>query len=946
MTRELDRIIIAGAAEHNLKHIRVEIPKKRLVVFTGVSGSGKSSLAFDTLFAEGQRRYVESLSSYARQFLGQMEKPRYESVHGLTPTIAIDQRSAGSNPRSTVGTITEIHDYLRVLFARVGVQHCYGCGRPVSEQSAQQIIDDLKELPPGTKLVLLAPVVRGRKGEHREVFESLRRDGFLRARVDGDIRLLENPPALDKKRKHTVEVVVDRLVAGPELGGRLSDSVETALRVGGGVLIAALGDGTERVYSEQNACQYCGISYPELSPQLFSFNGPQGMCKACNGLGTRLEMDPAKVIPDRSLSLADGAIAPWAGAMRNRAGWTWRTIETICRHYDIPMDQPLDRLPPDKLHILLHGSSGERIEFHLKGKASEYRWQSQVEGILNTLARRLRETRSDEARNYYMKYFSDTICPECGGERLRREARWVRIDGQSIIDMGRLPVGQLREVIDGLPLAGSRRQIARELVREIAQRLHFLVNVGLDYLTLERAGPSLSGGEAQRIRLASQVGTELTGVTYILDEPSIGLHQRDNIRLISTLKHLRDLGNTVVVVEHDRETITAADHVIDFGPGAGIHGGEVVFAGTPAQLRRCRASLTGQYLSGRREIPLPERRRSADKGWLTVRGARLHNLQGIDAAFPLGALTFVTGVSGAGKSSLVNLTLYPALANRLNGARLREGEHAGVEGLDLVDKVIDIDQKPIGRTPRSNPATYVKVFDLIREVFAQQKEARLYGYSSSRFSFNLKGGRCETCHGAGVIKVEMHFLADVYVPCDTCRGRRFNEATLKVHFAGASITDVLEMTIEEARRVFVNFPRIRRILDTLIDVGLGYVRLGQPSPTLSGGEAQRIKLARELSRAGTGRTVYILDEPTTGLHFEDVRKLLAVLQRLVDAGNTVIVIEHNLDAIRVADYVIDMGPGGGGGGGRLVAAGTPEEVAAHPTSYTGQHLRPMLGVTR
>ncbi|HOB51069.1 MAG TPA: excinuclease ABC subunit UvrA [Acidobacteriota bacterium] len=944
MTRELDRIIIAGAAEHNLKHIRVEIPKKRLVVFTGVSGSGKSSLAFDTLFAEGQRRYVESLSSYARQFLGQMEKPRYESIHGLTPTIAIDQRSAGSNPRSTVGTITEIHDYLRVLFARVGVQHCYGCGRPVSEQSAQQIIDDLKELPPGTKLVLLAPVVRGRKGEHREVFESLRRDGFLRARVDGDIRPLEDPPALDKKRKHTVEVVVDRLVAGPELGGRLSDSVETALRVGGGVLIAALGDGTERVYSEQNACQYCGISYPELSPQLFSFNGPQGMCKACNGLGTRLEMDPAKVIPDRSLSLADGAIAPWAGAMRNRAGWTWRTIETVCRHYGIPMDQPLDRLPPDKLHILLHGSSGERIEFHLKGKASEYRWQSQVEGILNTMARRLRETRSDEARSYYMKYFSDTVCPECGGERLRREARWVRIDGQSIIDMGRLPVGQLREVIDGLPLAGSRRQIARELVKEIAQRLHFLVNVGLDYLTLERAGPSLSGGEAQRIRLASQVGTELTGVTYILDEPSIGLHQRDNVRLISTLKHLRDLGNTVVVVEHDRETITAADHVIDFGPGAGIHGGEVVFAGTPAQLRRCRTSLTGQYLSGRREIPLPGQRRRADQGWLTVRGARLHNLQGIDAAFPLGALTFVTGVSGAGKSSLVNLTLYPALANRLNGAHLREGEHAGIEGLDLVDKVIDIDQKPIGRTPRSNPATYVKVFDLIREVFAQQKEARLYGYSSSRFSFNLKGGRCETCHGAGVIKVEMHFLADVYVPCDTCHGRRFNEATLKVHFAGASITDVLEMTIEEARRVFVNFPRIRRILDTLIDVGLGYVRLGQPSPTLSGGEAQRIKLARELSRAGTGRTVYILDEPTTGLHFEDVRKLLAVLQRLVDAGNTVIVIEHNLDAIRVADYVIDMGPAGGGGGGRIVAAGTPEEVAAHPTSSTGQHLRPMLGV--
>jgi excinuclease ABC subunit A len=943
MTRELDRIIIDGAAEHNLKHIRVEIPKKRLVVFTGVSGSGKSSLAFDTLFAEGQRRYVESLSSYARQFLGQMEKPRYESIHGLTPTIAIDQRSAGTNPRSTVGTITEIHDYLRVLFARVGVQHCSGCNRPVSEQSAQQIVDDLRELPAGTRVQLLAPVVRGRKGEHREVFERLRRDGFLRVRADGEMRLLEDPPALDKKRKHTVEVVVDRLLAGPDQAGRLADSVETALRVGGGLLVAVLGDGAERVYSEQNACPYCGISFPELTPQLFSFNSPQGMCKACNGLGTRLEMDPAKVIPDRSLSLADGAIAPWAGAMRNRAGWTWRTIETICRHYGIPMDKPLDRLTPEQLQILLHGSAGERIEFHLKGKASEYRWQSQVEGILNTLARRLRETRSDEARSYYMKYFSDTVCPDCGGERLRREARWVRIDGRSLVDMGRLPVGRLKAAIDALPLAGSRRAIAAELLREIGNRLRFLVDVGLDYLTLERAGPSLSGGEAQRIRLASQVGTELTGVTYILDEPSIGLHPRDNARLIGTLQHLRDLGNTVVVVEHDRETIASADHVIDFGPGAGIHGGEVVFAGTPAQLRRHRHSLTGAYLSGRREIPLPARRRAPDGGWLVVRGARTHNLKGVDAAFPLGALTFVTGVSGAGKSSLVNLTLYPALANRLGGARLREGEHAGVEGLELVDKVIDIDQKPIGRTPRSNPATYVKVFDLIREVFAQQKEARLSGYKSGRFSFNVKGGRCETCRGAGLIRVEMHFLPDVYVPCDTCHGRRFNEATLKVRFNGASITDVLAMTIEEARRHFVNFPRIRRALDTLIDVGLGYVQLGQPSPTLSGGEAQRIKLARELSRAGTGRTVYILDEPTTGLHFEDVRKLLGVLQRLVDAGNTVIVIEHNLDAVRVADYVLDLGPEGGDGGGRIVAAGTPEELAAHADSLTGMHLRPLLG---
>ncbi|MBP7865552.1 MAG: excinuclease ABC subunit UvrA [Acidobacteria bacterium] len=940
-SKPADSIVIEGAAEHNLRHVRVEIPKNRLVVCTGVSGSGKSSLAFDTLFAEGQRRYVESLSSYARQFLGQMEKPRYDAIRGLTPTIAIDQKSAGTNPRSTVGTITEIHDHLRVLFARVGTQHCHGCGRPVSEQSAQQIVEELLRLPPGTKLLILAPLVRARKGEHRDVLEQARRDGFTRARVDGEVKLLEGPVPLDKKRKHTVEVVVDRLVVNEAVRDRLTDSVETALRVGGGILSAAVPDGEERLFSEHNACVWCGISYPELSPQLFSFNSPQGMCRECNGLGTRIEMDPDKVIPDRSLSLADGAIEPWAGFIRRREGWTWKYIDNVCRHYGIPLDIPLDQLPPEQVEVLLHGSRGKRIQFHYKGATSEFRFHSRVEGILNTLVRRLKQTQSEDARKYYMKYFSDRTCSTCGGERLRPEARWVRVGGMSIVQMCRLSIGELLTALDGLDLAGSRAAVAGELLKEVGNRLRFLANVGLGYLSLERTGPTLSGGESQRIRLASQLGTELTGVTYVLDEPSIGLHQRDNRRLIGTLQRLRDLGNTVVVVEHDRETILEADHVIDFGPGAGGRGGQVVFAGPPAKLVRDKASLTGAYLAGRREIPLPPKRRTASE-WLTVRGARANNLKGVDVRFPLGTLTFVTGISGAGKSSLVNQVLLPALRKHFRLEAVRAIPFEGLDGADRVDKVIEIDQKPIGRTPRSNPATYVKVFDLIREVFAGQKEARANGYKPGRFSFNVKGGRCETCKGDGLIKVEMHFLPDMYVPCEACHGKRFNEATLKVRFKGLNIAEILETPVEDARDLFINFPRIRKILDTLVDVGLGYVHLGQPSPTLSGGEAQRIKLSRELSRTATGRTLYVLDEPTTGLHFEDVRKLMEVLQRLTDAGNTVVVIEHNLDAVRAADWIVDLGPEGGDGGGLVVAEGTPETVAAHPDSWTGKYLQSLL----
>jgi excinuclease ABC subunit A len=945
MKTELDHILITGAAEHNLKHITVEIPKKKLVVFTGVSGSGKSSLAFDTLYAEGQRRYIESLSSYARQFLGQMEKPHYEAIRGLTPTIAIDQKAASNNPRSTVGTITEIHDYLRVMYARLGTQHCHQCGRAVTEQSAQQIVDDLGNRPPGTRLMLLAPVVRQRKGEHRDVFDTLRKSGFLRVRVDGEYRLLEEPVELDKKRKHTIEVVVDRVVAGPDMGSRLTDSVETALKVGRGMLVAAEPEGEEKIYSEHNACQYCGISFPELVPQLFSFNSPLGMCRECNGLGTRVEMDPRKVIPDWSLSLAEGAVEPWSGSVRRREGWTWKIIENICRHFAIPLDVPLRDLPDDKVSILLYGSEGRKIPFHVKGKRSEFRFESRVEGILNTLARRLKQTRSEGMRQMYMKYFSDCVCSSCQGERLRLEARHVRVSDRTIIQLTRMSIGELHEFVADMPLRGASETIGRELLREIGNRLRFLLDVGLDYLTLDRSGPSLSGGESQRIRLASQVGTELTGVTYVLDEPSIGLHQRDNIRLISTLKYLRDIGNTVVVVEHDRETILEADHVIDFGPGAGVHGGEVVFTGSPRRLLRDKHSLTGLYLAGRKRIPVPGKRRPATGDWLVVEGARTNNLKNITARFPCGTLTFVTGVSGAGKSTLINQTLYPALRRIQGGAPPDAGMCDLIRGAEHFDKVIEVDQKPIGRTPRSNPATYVKVFDLIREVFAQQKESRMYGYKPGRFSFNVKGGRCEVCRGEGLIKVEMHFLPDVYVPCETCHGRRFNEATLKVNYQGWNIAQVLEMTVEEARKLFINFPRIRKILDTLMDVGLGYIRLGQPSPTLSGGEAQRVKLARELSRASSGRTLYILDEPTTGLHFEDVRRLLQVLQRLVDAGNTVIVIEHNLDAILAADHIIDLGPGGGDGGGGIVAEGTPEEVAARTSSWTGKYLRSLLDET-
>ncbi|MFZ5471180.1 MAG: excinuclease ABC subunit UvrA [Myxococcota bacterium] len=943
---EPDVISVRGAKEHNLKDVALDIPKKKLVVFTGVSGSGKSSLAFDTLYAEGQRRYVESLSAYARQFLGQMEKPKYDTLRGLSPTISIEQKAASNNPRSTVGTVTEVHDYLRVLYASIGVQHCHQCGRQVGKQSAQQIVEEILKAPTGSKVVLLAPLVQNRKGEHKDLLAEAQKRGFTRARVDGKVKSLEERIELDKKSKHDIELVVDRLVLKPDVKSRLTDSVETALREGKGVLIVSdehAAKGADRTMSELNACHHCALSFPELTPASFSFNNPLGMCAECNGLGTRPEMDPDLIVPDRTRSIREGAVEPWATGMTRGEGWTAEFVEQLASAFKIDLDLPFEKLSKREQDLIFYGSHGR--EFTMKW-GDGGRWRVEWEGLVHKLMRSFKSTASESMRRYYMKFFSDKPCPVCQGERLRPESRAVKAHGQSIVELSRLTIGEALAFLSKMPLTAQETKIASELLKEIRSRLGFLENVGLTYLTLDRTASTLSGGESQRIRLASQMGSELTGVIYILDEPSIGLHQRDNGKLLATLKRLRDLGNSVIVVEHDEETMEEADWIVDFGPGAGELGGEIVADGPPKEIAKHPKSLTGAYLAGRLQIDIPERRRLPGKAKLVIQGAKENNLQNITVELPLGLFIAVTGVSGAGKSTLINEILYPALARELYGTREVPGRHHGIKGLEHLDKVIDIDQKPIGRTPRSNPATYTKVFDHIREVFAQTPEARAFGYTPGRFSFNVKGGRCESCEGDGVKLVEMHFLADVYVPCEVCAGKRFNDATLRVRYKGKNIAEVLEMSVREAMVHFSVHKDIMRVLQTLDDVGLGYIRLGQSSPTLSGGEAQRIKLSRELCKVATGRTLYILDEPTTGLHFEDIRKLLSVLSRLVENGNTVVVIEHNLDVIKNADWVLDLGPEGGAGGGRVLATGTPEEVAKVKASYTGRYLDQVLGKAR
>jgi excinuclease ABC subunit A len=939
--RSNDVIEIVGAREHNLKVDRLVLPKNALVVLTGPSGSGKSSLAFDTLYAEGQRRYVESLSTYARQFLGRLDRPAVERLRGLSPTIAIEQKSASSNPRSTVGTITELHDYLRVLWARAGHQHCTVCGKEVRGRSVDEITRDVATLPRGTRIVLLAPLVKHRKGEFREVFADLALRGFVRVRVDGTVHRLDAPPSIDKKKKHSVELVIDRINVEPASRSRLAEAVELGLREGRGELVV-LPDGRAPLeFSAARAC--CGVSYPEPSPQSFSFNAPLGMCGACNGLGTRTEIDPELVVPDRSLSIRQGAIAPWATSVERGDGWTFRIIEAMAKATGVDLDVPFGKLPKKLQGQVLHGLEGKkiRVTWGKEGTENHGTWGVRFHGVIPTLMRRYRETSSERMREQYRKYLREQICDACGGRRLRAESLAVRVGGKGIAEILGEPVSACHAWFGALELGPMDRAIAQGPLREIQSRLEFLLDVGLEYLTLDRSGPTLSGGEAQRIRLASQLGSELSGVLYVLDEPSIGLHPRDNQRLIATLRHLRDLGNSVLVVEHDEETIRSADHVVDFGPGAGHLGGRVVFEGPPSALAKARGSLTADYVSGRRRIETPTSRRTPT-GSLAVKGASEHNLKNIDVIFPLGCLVAITGPSGAGKSSLVNGILLPALASKLHDATDRVGAHRRIEGLSGVDKVIAIDQKPIGRTPRSNPGTYTKAFDEIRALFAELPESRMRGWDAARFSFNLKGGRCEACQGDGVVKVEMHFLSDVYVTCEVCDGKRYDSETLAVKFKGKSIADVLATDVESCLELFAAHPALARILRTLCEVGLGYVEIGQPAPTLSGGEAQRIKLSRELSRTQTGRTLYVLDEPTTGLHFEDVRRLLEVLQRLVAAGNTVVVIEHNLDVVKCADHVIDLGPGGGDAGGRVVAEGTPEAIVRAKGSVTGPYLAPLL----
>ena len=936
-----NEIVIRGAREHNLKNVSLTLPRDKMIVFTGLSGSGKSSLAFDTIYAEGQRRYVESLSSYARQFLGQMEKPDVELIEGLSPAISIDQKSTSNNPRSTVGTVTEIHDYLRLLYARIGIPHCPKCGRVIERQTVDQVVEQIMALGEGARVQIIAPAVRGRKGEHAKLLAQIQKDGYVRVKVDGTVYDIADVPVLDKKLKHTIDVIVDRIIVRKGSEGRLADSLETAFSFGAG-LAKVEHNGEEQLFSENYACPECGISIEELTPRMFSFNNPYGACPTCSGLGSLMKIDPALIVPNEELSLKKGAINATGWQSSNASSIAGMYLAALGEKYGFCLDAPFKELSAEAKKVILYGTGSERIHVEYHKEFGEGSYDSPFEGVIPNLERRYRETQSDFMKREIEEYMANIPCPDCNGKRLKKESLSVTVGGMNIAEISDMTVRHAREKLGSLKLTQTEELIARQILKEIDSRLGFLISVGLDYLTLSRMAGTLSGGEAQRIRLATQIGSSLVGVLYILDEPSIGLHQRDNARLIDTLKGMRDLGNTLIVVEHDEETMLNADYIVDIGPGPGEHGGEVVFSGTPEEILKDENSITGKYLSGREYIPIPKHRRPVGESWLSIRGARANNLKNVSADIPIGVFTCVTGVSGSGKSSLVNEVMKKALLRDLNRARTKPGEHDAILGIEKLDKIIDIDQSPIGRTPRSNPATYTGLFDLVRDVFAQTPDAKMRGYTNGRFSFNVKGGRCEACHGDGILKIEMHFLPDIYVPCEVCGGKRYNRETLEVRYKGKTIADVLDMTVEEALHFFAPLPKLAKKLQTLYDVGLGYIRLGQPSTTLSGGEAQRVKLATELARKDTGRTIYVLDETTTGLHTDDVKRLLSILQRLCDGGSTVVVIEHNLDVIKAADYIIDLGPEGGDMGGTIVCCGTPEQVAENRKSYTGKYLKPVL----